>query len=164
MPRWAELLHSCEECPETLVRAWFQVYVVVRHAGDELCLAAAKAEQNLSIVETLNGEIRVKTTAHPYHSRLPREEGCGVLHDIHNALEQGGRNIKWLCVKHAPVKTLDAVDELTFLLEQLSFESRMRQSFKQAGPGQGTPPPWLPNSAARHCLRKLGGEALPFGA
>jgi len=161
--RWTELAHSSEKCPETLVRAGCQVYEVVRNAGDEPCLAAAKAEQNLSIVETLNGEIRVKTTAHPYHSRLPREEGCSVIHDIHNALEQGGRNIKRLRVEHAPVEVLDAIDALTFPLEQLSFESRMRQSLKQTGPGQGTPPPWLPNSAARHGLRKLGGEALGLG-
>jgi len=162
--RWTELAHSAEKCPETLLRVGCQVYEVVRQAGDEPCLAAAKAEQNLSIVETLDGEIRVKTTAHPYHSRLPREEGCSVIHDIHNALEQGGRHIKRLRVEHAPVEVLDAIDALTFPLEQLSFESRMRQSLKQTGPGQGTPPPWLPNSAARHWLRKLGGEALPFGA
>ena len=114
--------------------------MVVCQPCDELCLAAAKAEQTLSkdtIPEPLNGEIRMKATAHPYEFRIPWGKGRGIIHDIHNAPEQRGRNVKRLRIEHAPVKVSDAVEDLAFLLEQLWFESRMRQTFKQPGPGQG---------------------------
>ncbi len=107
--------------------------MVVYHPCDELCLAAAKAEQTLSndsILGPLNGEVRMKATAHPHESRILYVKGRRIVHDIHNALEQRGRNVKRLRIEHAPVKVSDAVDDLTFLLEQLWFESRMRQPFE----------------------------------
>lgn len=136
--------------------------MVVRLAGDELGLAAPKAEQDQSIA-ALDGIIRLKATAQLQEFRVPGAKGCSVIQDIHQALKPVGRNIKRFCVEHAPVQVLDAIHELTFLIEQPCFESRMWQSFKQTGPGQGTPPGWLPNSAARRGVRKLGGEGLLIG-
>jgi len=75
--------------------------MIVRHLANELCLAAAEAEQNLSkdtTFEQFNGVVRMKTTAHLYEPRLPWNKGRSVFHDIRNADEKDWRNVERLLV------------------------------------------------------------------